>query len=143
MLGILCFSDASPNALPSFMNRIHLLPRGSPSGFLPSMRTSASHPPHLSTHTRLARCLNPASPSPASPSPAGSIGGKEDHACQLERRVSLSAGRLLTALVGAWLFWSAGVLSESTPFRWVGWLAGFLRRAFPFSPCSSGGGVGI
>jgi len=43
--------------------------------------------------------------------------GSEGRACQLERRESLSMGRLLAAVMGAWLFWYAGMLSTSTPFR--------------------------
>ncbi|PSC75010.1 Nuclear envelope integral membrane 1 isoform A [Micractinium conductrix] len=52
--------------------------------------------------------------------------GGEKHACQLERRQELSTGRVVAALLGAWLFWYAPGLSESTPFRLTGGTLGFV-----------------
>ena len=44
-------------------------------------------------------------------------GADASRACQLTRLESLSTPRLLAAILGAFLFWNAGVLSESAPFR--------------------------
>lgn len=49
--------------------------------------------------------------------PPPGAGGGDAHACQLSRREALSVPRVLAALLGAFLFWYAPVLSESTPFR--------------------------
>jgi hypothetical protein len=45
--------------------------------------------------------------------------GNGGHECLLELQESLSTPRLLAAVLGTFLFWNAGVLSESTPFRWA------------------------
>jgi hypothetical protein len=45
--------------------------------------------------------------------------GNGGHECLLELQESLSIPRLLAAVLGTFLFWNAGVLSESTPFRWA------------------------
>jgi hypothetical protein len=52
--------------------------------------------------------------------PALHRAGDGSSACMLTRSEALSMPRLLAALLGAFLFWNAGVLSESTPFRWAG-----------------------
>ena len=44
--------------------------------------------------------------------------GNGGHECLLELQESLSTPRLLAAVLGTFLFWNAGILSESTPFRW-------------------------
>lgn len=45
--------------------------------------------------------------------------GEGSSACVLTRTEALSMPRLLAAVLGAFLFWNAGALSESTPFRWA------------------------
>lgn len=53
------------------------------------------------------------------PLPPVRAGGTESRSCLLERQEVLSTPRVLAAVLGAFLFWNAGVLSESTPFRWA------------------------
>ncbi|KAI3429490.1 hypothetical protein D9Q98_005579 [Chlorella vulgaris] len=53
-------------------------------------------------------------------------GGDPSRPCQLTRSEELSMPRLLAAVLGGFLFWNAGVLSESTPFRLTGGTVGFM-----------------
>ena len=66
------------------------------------------------------RCQPAAMHAPRPPTcrpPPPPTGSGEGHACTLAWREELSMPRLLAALLGAFLFWYAPVLSESTPFR--------------------------
>ncbi|KAL4444614.1 hypothetical protein ABPG77_002431 [Micractinium sp. CCAP 211/92] len=58
--------------------------------------------------------------------PRAWLAGADDRSCQMERRLELSWGRLVAFLLGSWLFWSAGALSESTPFRLTGGTLGVM-----------------
>ena len=44
-------------------------------------------------------------------------GSDEGRACQMSRTATFSMERLLTSIIGGFLFWNASPLSTSTPFR--------------------------
>ncbi|KAL4427710.1 hypothetical protein ABPG75_001799 [Micractinium tetrahymenae] len=78
-----------------------------------SPNCTVSIPPHGTTLVAVAK-------------PRAWLAGGGDRTCQMERRLELSWGRLVAFLLGTWLFWSAGALSESTPFRLTGGTLGVM-----------------